>query len=137
MHDRGALNPFAEYPNTLTVHPGWSEFHYLLAALASLLLLLGVLWCARWLDNCAKASDYATEASERAEKLGPKEGQMKLPLRKDIPWRPEDDALLRELARAGEQVAKIAKHLNRSEGSTRNRALRLNIALAKPRRLRI
>jgi hypothetical protein len=62
--------------------------------------------------------------------------QMKFPLRKDVPWRPEDDALLRELARAGEQVAKIAKHLNRSEGSTRNRALRLNIALAKARRLK-
>jgi hypothetical protein len=42
-----------------------------------------------------------------------------------------------ELARAGEDVAKIAKHLNRSEGSTRNRALRLDIALAKARRLKI
>jgi hypothetical protein len=62
--------------------------------------------------------------------------KMKFPLRKDIPWRPEDDALLRELARAGEQVAKIAKHLNRSEGSTRNRALRLNIALARARKLK-
>jgi hypothetical protein len=39
--NKGALNPFAGHPNTLTVHPGWSEFHYLLAALASLLLLLG------------------------------------------------------------------------------------------------
>jgi hypothetical protein len=62
---------------------------------------------------------------------------MKFPLRKDIPWRPEDDALLREMARAGEQIAKIAKHLNRSEGSTRNRALRLDIAVAKARRLKI
>jgi hypothetical protein len=62
---------------------------------------------------------------------------MKLPLRKDIPWRPEDDALLREMARAGEQVAKIAKQLNRSAGSTRNRALRLDIAVAKARRLKI
>jgi hypothetical protein len=62
--------------------------------------------------------------------------KMKFPLRKDIPWRPEDDALLRELARAGEDVAKIAKHLNRGQGSTRNRALRLDIALAKARRLK-
>jgi hypothetical protein len=53
MHNRSALNPFAGYPNTVTVHPGWSEFHYLLAALASLLLLLGVFWFARWLDNRA------------------------------------------------------------------------------------
>jgi hypothetical protein len=51
--NKGALNPFAGHPNTLTVHPGWSEFHYLLAALASLLLLLGVFWFARWLDNRA------------------------------------------------------------------------------------
>jgi hypothetical protein len=36
-----ALNPFAGYPDSLTLHPGWSEFHYLLAALTSLLLLLG------------------------------------------------------------------------------------------------
>ena len=61
---------------------------------------------------------------------------MKPPTYLSDPWRPEDDALLRELARAGEQVAKIAKHLNRSQGSTRNRALRLNIALAKARRLK-
>jgi hypothetical protein len=59
-----------------------------------------------------------------------------MPLRKDIPWSPEDDALSRELARAGEGVAKIAKHLNRSTGSTRNRALRLDIPLAKSRRLK-
>jgi hypothetical protein len=61
---------------------------------------------------------------------------MKFPLRKDIPWRPEDDALLRELARAGEDLATIAKRLNRSKGSTRNRALRLDIALAKARKLK-
>jgi hypothetical protein len=53
MHNTGVPNPFAGYQNTLTVHPGWSEFHYLLAALASLLLLFGFLWFARWLDNRA------------------------------------------------------------------------------------
>ena len=62
---------------------------------------------------------------------------MKFPLRKDIPWTPEEDALLRELARAGEDVAKIAKHLKRSAGSTRNRALRLDITLAKSRKVRL
>jgi hypothetical protein len=51
--NNAARNPFAGYPNTLIVHPGWSEFHYLLAALASLLLLLGVFWFVRWLDNRA------------------------------------------------------------------------------------
>jgi len=61
---------------------------------------------------------------------------MNVPLRKGIPWRPEDDTLLRGLARAGEDVAKIAKRLNRSKGATRNRALRLDIALAKARRLK-
>ena len=48
-----ALNPFAGYPDSLTVHPGWSEFHYLLAALTSLLLLLVFFWIARWLDDRA------------------------------------------------------------------------------------
>jgi hypothetical protein len=56
--------------------------------------------------------------------------------RKIIPWRPEDDALLRELARTGKEVAEIALRLNRSAGSTRHRALRLDIALAKSRRLK-
>jgi hypothetical protein len=60
----------------------------------------------------------------------------KLPPRKDIPWRPEEDALLRELARTGEDVAKIAKRLNRSSSATRNRALKLDVALAKARRLK-
>jgi hypothetical protein len=48
-----ALSRFAGYSNSLTVHPGWSEFHYLLAALTSLFLLLGAFWFARWLDNRA------------------------------------------------------------------------------------
>jgi hypothetical protein len=58
-------------------------------------------------------------------------------LRKDLPWKPEEDALLCELARAGEDVAKIAKQLNRSAGSTRNRALRLDITLARSRKVRL
>jgi len=51
-HDR--LNPFADYPSFVTAHPGWSEFHYLLAALTSLLLLFGFFWFAGWLDNRAR-----------------------------------------------------------------------------------
>jgi hypothetical protein len=84
--------------------------------------------------SCATGFYAAALPSGRDQAEG--EEQMKFPLRKDIPWRPEDDALLRELARAGEQVAKIAKRLNRSEGSTRNRALRLNITLARARKLK-
>jgi len=49
------LNPFADLPNSITVHPGWSEFHYLLTALTSLLLLLAFIWLARWLDNRASS----------------------------------------------------------------------------------
>jgi hypothetical protein len=48
-----ALDRFAGYSNSVTAHPGWSEFHYLLAALTSLVLLLAVFWFARWLDNRA------------------------------------------------------------------------------------
>jgi hypothetical protein len=47
------LNPFAGYPNSVTVHPSWSEFHYLTAALMSLLLLFGFFWIARRLDERA------------------------------------------------------------------------------------
>jgi hypothetical protein len=51
-------------------------------------------------------------------------------LRKDIPWSAEDDNLLRELASSGESAAEIAKHMNRTTGSVRNRASKLNIPLA-------
>jgi hypothetical protein len=51
--NKDPLNRFADYPNYVTAHPGWSEFHYLLAALTSLLLLFGFLWFAGWLDNRA------------------------------------------------------------------------------------
>jgi hypothetical protein len=61
---------------------------------------------------------------------------MKVPRRQDIPWRPDEDALLRKLARTGEDVAKIAKHLSRSSSATRNRALKLDVALAKARKLK-
>jgi hypothetical protein len=32
---------------------------------------------------------------------------MKFPLRKDIPWRPEDDALLRELAEPANKLRRL------------------------------
>ena len=47
------------------------------------------------------------------------------------PWTPEDDDLLRKLARSGESAPTIAKRLNRSVDSVRARARTLNIALAK------
>jgi hypothetical protein len=36
-----------------SVHPGWSDVYYLLAALTSLLLLLGLFWITRRLDGRA------------------------------------------------------------------------------------
>ena len=59
------LNRFAGYPNTSTVHPGWSELHYLVAALASLLLLFGFFWFARWLDDRALWSKGTTHWGKR------------------------------------------------------------------------
>jgi len=56
------------------------------------------------------------------------------PIRRDVHWSLEEDALLRELAKSGESVANIATHLSRSAGAIRNRALRLNLALAKSQR---
>jgi hypothetical protein len=56
------------------------------------------------------------------------------PVRRDVRWSLEEDALLRQLAQSGESVANIAAHLKRSAGAIRNRALRLNIALAKSQR---
>jgi hypothetical protein len=54
---------------------------------------------------------------------------MKLSLRHDAPWTPEKDDLLRKLARSGESAANIGKQIDRSLGSIRNRALRLNSRL--------
>ena len=58
------------------------------------------------------------------------------PVHRDTPWTPEEDDLLRKLARSGESVANIAKHIDRSLGSIRNRAVRLNIALVKFRKVK-
>jgi DNA-directed RNA polymerase specialized sigma24 family protein len=52
------------------------------------------------------------------------------------PWPPEDDEKLRELAKSGESATEIAKHMDRSVDSVRTRASRLNIALAKSRKLK-
>jgi DNA-binding NarL/FixJ family response regulator len=46
-------------------------------------------------------------------------------------WTPEQDDRLLKMARAGESVSNIAKQLNRSRGSIRLRAARLQIVLAK------
>jgi hypothetical protein len=58
------------------------------------------------------------------------------PVRRDARWTPDEDDLLRKLARSGESVVNISERLNRSPGSIRKRSLRLNIALAKSRRLK-
>jgi DNA-binding NarL/FixJ family response regulator len=50
------------------------------------------------------------------------------------PWTPEEDELLRKLAKAGTSVPEIAKHIDRSRGSIRDHALKLNITLAKGQR---
>ena len=53
------------------------------------------------------------------------------------PWTPAEDELLRRLAQSGESAPAIAKQIDRNEASVRNRAMRLNIVLAKSRRLRL
>jgi hypothetical protein len=57
------------------------------------------------------------------------------PVQRGALWSLLEDVRLRDLARSGEKLANIAKHLNRSTGSVRVRAARLNIALAKSGRL--
>jgi hypothetical protein len=57
------------------------------------------------------------------------------PTQRGTPWSPQEDILLRDLARSGENLVNIAKHLDRSAGSVRVRASRLNIALTKSGRL--
>jgi hypothetical protein len=54
-----------------------------------------------------------------------------------VPWTLQEDDLLREMARSGLSVAEIGKRINRSLGSIRNRALRLDIVLAKDRPVRL
>ena len=70
-------------------------------------------------------------------KAKPHSCTMTRPLRRDVPWTAEDDEFLREHARAGESVSEIAEQLNRVPSSVRNRALRLNIKLARSLRLKI
>jgi hypothetical protein len=55
------------------------------------------------------------------------------PLRRDVHWTAEEDDILREMARLGESVARIAEKLNRATGSVRNRALKLQIPIARSR----
>jgi DNA-binding NarL/FixJ family response regulator len=57
--------------------------------------------------------------------------------RPQIKWTAEEDELLRKLAKAGQSATDIAKHIDRSVGSIRDRVSRLNIALAKSRRLKV
>ena len=59
------------------------------------------------------------------------------PSRRDLRWTPDEDDLLRELARAGEGASEISRRLNRSPSSIRERASRLKITLAKVRRLNL
>ena len=51
-----------------------------------------------------------------------------------LPWTPEEDDLLRELALSGKHAAAIAGQIKRSESAIRKRAVRLNLALAKVQR---
>jgi hypothetical protein len=59
------------------------------------------------------------------------------PSRGDLRWTPDEDELLREMARAGENTSEISRLLNRSPSSVRERASRLKITLAKVRRLNL
>ena len=56
-------------------------------------------------------------------------------IKRDVHWLPEEDDQLRDLARAGETIANIARQLNRSPGSVRNRASRLSITVARIRKV--
>jgi hypothetical protein len=53
------------------------------------------------------------------------------------PWTPKEDDLLTKLAKSGESAAEIARHIDRNIASIRNRAMRLNIVLAKSRTLKL
>jgi Recombinase len=56
-------------------------------------------------------------------------------VRNNTQWTAEEDDLLRKLAASGENVANIAKEINRPPGSVRGRAQRLSVKLAKSARL--
>jgi DNA-binding NarL/FixJ family response regulator len=59
------------------------------------------------------------------------------PIKRDARWTPEEDELLRELARSGHNPTDISKRLNRSSGSVRMRAARLKIVVAKAIKLKL
>jgi hypothetical protein len=50
-----------------------------------------------------------------------------------VPWSPAEDEQLRRLALSGLSLAQIASQMERSKSSVRNRALNLNIAIARDR----
>ena len=50
-----------------------------------------------------------------------------------IPWSPEDDERLRELALSGASLIEIAAQMGRNKASVRHRAQKLNIAIARDR----
>jgi DNA-binding NarL/FixJ family response regulator len=56
------------------------------------------------------------------------------PLRR---FTPEEDDLLRMMARSGESAAEISKRLNRDRKAVRERASRLKIVIAKARKLKL
>jgi hypothetical protein len=51
-----------------------------------------------------------------------------------LPWTPEENNLLRELALSGKHAAAIAGQMKRSESAIRKHAVRLNLTLAKVQR---
>ena len=55
--------------------------------------------------------------------------------RPQLRWTTESDDLLRKLAESGENIGNIARKINRTAGSVRIRALRLNVKLAKSGKL--
>ena len=54
-------------------------------------------------------------------------------IRKKVPWSADDDQQLRSLALSGLSLTGIAQEMRRGTSSVRNRALKLNIALARDR----
>jgi hypothetical protein len=60
---------------------------------------------------------------------------MTFPSRSDGPWTTTDDDLLHQLAGSGKAIPEIAKQINRSVGSVRIRAFRLNVRIAKSGKL--
>jgi HJR/Mrr/RecB family endonuclease len=49
------------------------------------------------------------------------------------PWTPQEDDLLRKLALSGSNITTIAVQIKRSHSAVRNRAIKLNIVVARVR----